>query len=167
MIHSLYSNKDIFLRELISNASDAIDKLKLLTIRDDKYRDIEFQPRIEIRIDKESKKLIISDNGIGMNDEDLVENLGTIAKSGTKAFIEQLSGDNKKDSQLIGQFGVGFYSSFMVAEKVEVLTKKAGEDRAFKWISSGDGEYEIVESAKEGHGTEITLSIGNLFYYLR
>ena len=159
MIHSLYSNKDIFLRELISNASDAIDKLKLLTIRDDKYRDIEFQPRIEIRIDKESKKLVISDNGIGMNDEDLVENLGTIAKSGTKAFIEQLSGDNKKDSQLIGQFGVGFYSSFMVAEKVEVLTKKAGEDRAFKWISSGDGEYEIIESVKEGHGTEITLFV--------
>jgi len=159
MIHSLYSHKEIFLRELVSNASDAIDKLKLLTVTDEKYKNIEFQPRIEIRIDKESKKLTISDNGIGMSDEDLVEHLGTIAKSGTKAFLENMSGDYKKDSQLIGQFGVGFYSAFMVADKVEVLTKKAGDDKAFKWISSGDGGYEIIESVKEGHGTDITLFI--------
>jgi molecular chaperone HtpG len=159
MIHSLYSNKEIFLRELISNGSDAMDKLKLLTVTDENYRNIEFAPRLDLQIQKDERKLIISDSGIGMNDEDLVEHLGTIAKSGTKAFLENMSGDNKRDSQLIGQFGVGFYSAFMVADKVEVLSKKAGEERSFKWISSGDGSYEIIESPKESHGTEITLYI--------
>ena len=159
MIHSLYSNKEIFLRELISNGSDAIDKLKLLTVTDDNYREVNFRPQVDIRFDKDARKLIISDTGLGMNSEDLVENLGTIAKSGTKAFLENMSGDNKKDSQLIGQFGVGFYSAFMVADKVEVLTKKAGEEQAFKWISTGDGSYDIIDSKKEGHGTEITLYI--------
>jgi len=157
MIHSLYSNKEIFLRELISNASDALDKLKLKTLTDENFKSIEFSPRIDIAIDKEKKTLTISDNGIGMNEEDLKTNLGTIAKSGTKSFIEQLSGDAKKDSNLIGQFGVGFYSAFMVANKVEVVTKKAGEDRAYKWISEGKGEYEIEEASKETQGTSITL----------
>jgi molecular chaperone HtpG len=159
MIHSLYSHKEIFLRELVSNGSDAIDKLKLLSVSDENYKNVEFTPKLEIKILKDERKLVISDTGIGMNEEDLVEHLGTIAKSGTKAFLENMSGDNKKDSQLIGQFGVGFYSAFMVADKVEVLSKKAGEEKSFKWISAGDGSYEIIESPKEGNGTEITLHI--------
>ena len=124
MIHSLYSNKEIFLRELVSNGSDAMDKLNMLVLTDDAYKGVTFDPRIDIVVDKEAKTLTVSDTGIGMNDEDLVANLGTIAKSGTKAFMENLSGDQKKDSQLIGQFGVGFYASFMVADKVEVTSKK-------------------------------------------
>ena len=159
MIHSLYSNKEIFLRELVSNASDAMDKLNMLVLTDENYKGIEFNPRIDIKIDKEAKTLTISDTGVGMNDEDLVANLGTIAKSGTKAFMENLSGDQKKDSQLIGQFGVGFYAAFMVADKVEVISKKAGEEKAYKWTSAGDGEYEIEETEKEGHGTSITLHL--------
>ncbi len=161
MIHSLYSNKEIFLRELISNASDALDKLNMLTLTDDAYKNIDFTPRIDISIDKEAKTLTISDSGIGMNNEDLIENIGTIAKSGTKAFIENLSGDAKKDSQLIGQFGVGFYASFMVAHKVEVISKKAGEEQAYKWSSTGDGEFEIVEAEREGHGTTIVLYLND------
>ena len=157
MIHSLYSNKEIFLRELISNASDAIDKLNMLTLTDEKYKDIKFEPRIEIKADKDKKTLTISDTGIGMNEDDLINNLGTIAKSGTKAFLEQLSGDKKKDSTLIGQFGVGFYSAFMVAKEVEVITKKALEDKAYKWKSKGDGEFEIEEASKDLNGTEIVL----------
>ena len=159
MIHSLYSNKEIFLRELISNASDALDKLKFLTISDEKFKNFSFEPRIEIEADKDKKKLIVRDNGIGMNEEDLVEHLGTIAKSGTKSFLSQLSGDAKKDSSLIGQFGVGFYSAFMVAKKIEVITKKAGDDKAYKWISSGNGEYEIKEAKKESQGTEVILHL--------
>ncbi len=157
MIHSLYSNKEIFLRELISNASDAMDKLKFLTLTDENYKYLNFNPRILITFNKEAKTLTISDSGIGMNSEDLVENLGTIAKSGTKSFLEKLTGDAKRDSNLIGQFGVGFYSAFMVANKIEVLSKKATEDSAHKWISEGNGEYEIVEALKENFGTEITL----------
>ncbi len=159
MIHSLYSNKEIFLRELISNASDALDKLKFLTISDEKFKNLSFEPRIEIEADKDKKKLIVRDNGIGMNEEDLVEHLGTIAKSGTKSFLSQLSGDAKKDSSLIGQFGVGFYSAFMVAKKIEVITKKAGDDKAYKWISSGNGEYEIKEAKKKTQGTEVILHL--------
>lgn len=159
MIHSLYSNKEIFLRELISNASDAMDKLQFLTITDDNYKKLEFNPRILITFDKEAKTVTISDSGIGMNSEDLVENLGTIAKSGTKSFLENLTGDAKKDSNLIGQFGVGFYSAFMVANKIEVTSKKAGEEGAYKWISEGDGSYEIVEASKDSFGTEIVLHL--------
>ncbi len=159
MIHSLYSNKEIFLRELVSNGSDAMDKLNMLVLTDDDYKGVEFNPRIEIALDKENKTLTISDTGIGMNDEDLVANLGTIAKSGTKAFMDNLSGDQKKDSQLIGQFGVGFYAAFMVADKVEVTSKKAGEEKAYKWISAGDGEYEIEEAEKATHGTSITMHL--------
>ncbi|MEF3192153.1 MAG: molecular chaperone HtpG [Campylobacterales bacterium] len=159
MIHALYSHKEIFLRELVSNASDALDKLQYLTLTDEKYKGLAFIPRITIKADKEAKKLVISDTGIGMNDEDLVENLGTIAKSGTKSFVEKLTGDAKKDSSLIGQFGVGFYSSFMVAKKVEVHTRKAGEEKGWLWSSEGDGSYEIIEKPKESHGTEITLHL--------
>ena len=121
MIHSLYSNKEIFLRELISNASDALDKLRFESLQNKKikYDDLS----IKIIVDKENKSIIVKDNGIGMSENELIENIGTIAKSGTSSFLEKLTGDKKKDSQLIGQFGVGFYSSFMVADKVEVLSK--------------------------------------------
>ena len=159
MIHSLYSNKEIFLRELVSNGSDAMDKLNMLVLTDGAYKGVEFNPRIDIVVDKDAKTLTISDTGIGMNEEDLVANLGTIAKSGTKAFMEKLSGDQKKDSQLIGQFGVGFYASFMVADKVEVTSKKAGEEKAYKWISAGDGEYEIEDTEKASHGTTIVMHL--------
>ncbi|MGH2266731.1 molecular chaperone HtpG [Campylobacter taeniopygiae] len=156
MIHSLYSNKEIFLRELVSNASDALDKLNFLSVSDDSYKSLKFDPKIEITIDKDKKTLTISDNGIGMNKEDLINNLGTIAKSGTKSFLENLSGDAKKDSQLIGQFGVGFYSAFMVANKIEVLSKKALDDKAYLWTSDANG-YEIEDAKKEEQGTTITL----------
>ncbi|WP_306179644.1 molecular chaperone HtpG [Campylobacter jejuni] len=156
MIHSLYSNKEIFLRELISNASDALDKLNFLSVSDDKYKSLKFKPKIEIKIDKDKKTLSISDNGIGMDKDDLINNLGTIAKSGTKSFLENLSGDAKKDSQLIGQFGVGFYSAFMVASKIEVLSKKALDDKAYLWSSDANG-YEIDDANKEEQGTSITL----------
>jgi len=159
MIHSLYSNKEIFLRELISNASDALDKLNYLCISDDKYKDLKYEPKIQINVDKEAKTLTISDTGIGMSKDDLVKNLGTIAKSGTKSFVEKLSGDAKKDSSLIGQFGVGFYAAFMVASKVEVESRKAGAKSAHVWISTGGGEYEIKESKKESHGTTIILHL--------
>ncbi|EMY2787533.1 molecular chaperone HtpG [Campylobacter jejuni] len=156
MIHSLYSNKEIFLRELISNASDALDKLNFLSVSDDKYKSLKFEPKIEIKIDKDKKTLSIGDNGIGMDKDDLINNLGTIAKSGTKSFLENLSGDAKKDSQLIGQFGVGFYSAFMVASKIEVLSKKALDDKAYLWSSDANG-YEINDANKEEQGTSITL----------
>ena len=161
MIHSLYSNKEIFLRELVSNASDALDKLNMLVLTNDKYKGVTFAPRIDIVADKEAKTLTIKDSGIGMNEEDLMNNLGTIAKSGTKAFLENLTGDQKKDSRLIGQFGVGFYACFMVANKVEVTTKKAAEEKAYKWISKGDGEFEIEEAQKEFHGTEIKMYLND------
>ncbi|SFP66230.1 molecular chaperone HtpG [Hydrogenimonas thermophila] len=157
MIHSLYSNKEIFLRELISNASDALDKLEFLKLTDEKYKELNQPSKIVISFDKDKKVLTVSDTGIGMNEEDMVENLGTIAKSGTKQFIENLTGDAKKDSHLIGQFGVGFYSSFMVANKVEVISRKPLEDKAWKWVSEGNGEYEIEETEKENYGTQITL----------
>ncbi len=162
IIHSLYSHKEIFLRELVSNASDALDKLKYLTLTDDVYKKLEFNPRIDIKFeDGDKKKLIISDTGIGMNQEDLEAQLGTIARSGTKNFLNTLSGDDKKDANLIGQFGVGFYSSFMVADKVEVLSKKAGEDTAFLWTSDGENSYSIKEAEKESFGTTITLYLND------
>jgi molecular chaperone HtpG len=157
MIHSLYSNKEIFLRELISNASDALDKLNYLTLTDDKFKNLQYEPRIDIKVDKEKRTLTVSDTGIGMSEADLKKNLGTIAKSGTKSFVEKLSGDAKKDSALIGQFGVGFYSAFMVADKIEVLTKKAGSKSAHLWVGTAGSEYEIKDAKKETHGTEITL----------
>lgn len=157
MIHSLYSNKEIFLRELVSNASDALDKLNYLTISNDEFKSIAFEPRIDISYDEKKGVLTIADSGIGMSEEELIENLGTIAKSGTKSFLNALSGDKKKDSALIGQFGVGFYSAFMVAQKVVVTTKKATQEQAFSWVSDGGGEYEITKCKKESHGTQIAL----------
>ena len=157
MIHSLYSNKEIFLRELVSNASDALDKLSYLTLTDEKFKNLTFSPRIDISFDDKKGTITIQDNGIGMNESDLKEHLGVIAKSGTKSFLSQLSGDKKKDSALIGQFGVGFYSAFMVADRVVVQSKKAGEDKAYAWVSDGKGEYEIGECVQEEFGTQITL----------
>ncbi len=159
MIHSLYSNKEIFVRELVSNASDALDKLNMLVLTDEKYKDVSFAPRIDIVANKEAKTLTIKDAGIGMNEEDLMNNLGTIAKSGTKAFLENLTGDQKEDSNLIGQFGVGFYACFMVADKVEVTTKKAGEEQAFLWTSTGDGSFELENTTQDGHGTTIVMHL--------
>ena len=159
MIHSLYSNKEIFVRELVSNASDAMDKLNMLVLTNDNYKGVAFNPRVDIIIDKEAKTLTISDSGIGMNEIDLVENLGTIAKSGTKAFLEQLSGDQKKDSNLIGQFGVGFYAAFMVADKVEVISRKAGEEAAYRWTSMAGSEYDLEPATRDTHGTSIIMHL--------
>src|ERR1700748_417469 len=149
IIHSLYSHPEIFLRELISNSSDALDKLRHLTLTDDSFKSIPFDPRIDLELDETNSTLTIADTGIGMNEEDLISHLGTIARSGTKNFLSQLSGDAKKDSNLIGQFGVGFYSAFMVADKVEVITRKAGEDKTFKWISDGKTGFDIEELSGE------------------
>jgi len=161
MTHSLYSNREIFLRELISNASDAIDKFNYLHLTDDKFKKEEWKPQINIKIDKEDNSIAINDNGIGMNEQDLIDNLGTIAKSGTKAFVEQLekNKDGKIDSNLIGQFGVGFYSAFMVSESVEVISKKAGEDKAYKFKSDGSGEFEVSEVVKDEHGTVVYIKL--------
>ncbi|MDA3809752.1 MAG: molecular chaperone HtpG [Spirochaetaceae bacterium] len=160
LIHSLYSHSEIFLRELISNSSDALDKLKYLTVANENYKNITFDPKIDIIIDEENHKVLtLSDNGIGMNDKDLEESLGTIARSGTKNFLSQLSGDEVKDSNLIGQFGVGFYSVFMVADKVEVLTRKAGEEKGWSWTSDGKSGYNLVEKEKESHGTTVILHL--------
>ncbi len=157
MIHSLYSNKEIFLRELISNASDALDKLNYLMLTDEKLKGLNITPSIHLSFDSQKKTLTIKDNGIGMDKNDLIEHLGTIAKSGTKSFLSALSGDKKKDSALIGQFGVGFYSAFMVASKIVVQTKKVNSDQAYAWVSDGKGKFEISECIKEEQGTEITL----------
>src|SRR3954447_26188354 len=141
IVHSLYSHPEIFLRELISNSSDALDKLRHLSLTEDQYKALVGHgidsARIDLELDEEKKTLTISDTGIGMNEEDLVSHLGTIARSGTKTFLSQLSGDAKKDSHLIGQFGVGFYSAFMVADRVEVISRKAAEEQAWRWVSDG------------------------------
>jgi len=159
MTHSLYSNKEIFIRELISNSSDAIDKFNHMRLTDDSFKEDSWAGQININLDEEDNSLTIADNGLGMNEEDLMANLGTIAKSGTKAFVENLTGDAKKDSNLIGQFGVGFYSVFMVSEDVEVITKKVGEDQAYKFSTNGTGEFEIVPVTKEEHGTVIYIKL--------
>src|SRR6202451_2319101 len=157
IIHSLYSHPEIFLRELISNSSDALDKLRHLTLTDEAYKSLPFEPRIDLELDEEKKTLTIADTGIGMNEEDLVEHLGTIARSGTKTFLAQLSGDAKRDSNLIGQFGVGFYSAFMVADKVEVISRKAGDTAAWKWTSDGKTGFDIEPAEREQQGTTVTL----------
>ncbi|MDR1506165.1 MAG: molecular chaperone HtpG [Treponema sp.] len=161
IIHSLYSNREIFLRELVSNASDALDKLKYLTVADDAYKSISFEPRVDISFNKNEKTLTVKDNGIGMNEADLEESLGTIARSGTKAFLEKLGADAKKDSNLIGQFGVGFYSAFMVADRIEVISRKAGEEAAWKWSSEGKDSYTVekLETAGREQGTEVLLHL--------
>ena len=150
IIHSLYSNKDIFLREIVSNGSDALDKLKYLTVSDDAFKNIKFEPRIDITFDEKDSVLTVQDSGIGMTDEDLTNNLGTIARSGTKAFMEQLTAEASKDSALIGQFGVGFYSAFMAASKIDVYTRKAaGDGKIWHWSSDGTNSYEIEEVAAD------------------
>ncbi|MCX7656508.1 MAG: molecular chaperone HtpG [Treponemataceae bacterium] len=159
IIHSLYSNREIFLRELVSNASDALDKLKYLTVANDVYKGIVFDPRIDISFNKQEKTLTVSDNGIGMNETDLIESLGTIARSGTRAFLEQLSAEARKDSNLIGQFGVGFYSAFMVADRIEVITRKAGEEAAWKWSSDGKETYTIEPAQRDSQGTTVILHL--------
>ena len=161
MTHSLYSNKEIFVRELISNASDAIDKLNYLKLTDDNLKDTfaDWSGEINISFDEEDKSISIIDNGIGMNEEDLIASIGTIAKSGTKSFVEAMSGDAKKDSNLIGQFGVGFYSVFMVASHVDVVSKKAGEEQAYKWSSDGTGDFDLDPVIKESNGTVIYIKL--------
>ena len=161
MIHSLYSNKEIFLRELISNASDAADKLRFRALSTPELYEGDGELRVRVSVDKENRTLTLSDNGIGMRRDEVIENLGTIAKSGTKAFLESLGSDQAKDSQLIGQFGVGFYSAFIVADKVTVRTRAAGaapEEGVF-WESAGEGEYTIDDLTKADRGTEITLHL--------
>ena len=159
VINSLYSDKEIFLRELVSNASDAVDKLKFLSLTDDKFKDIDVQEKIYINFDEGDNSISIIDMGIGMDEDDLNEHLGTIAKSGTKGFLGALTGDQKKDSNLIGQIGVGFYSTFMVASEVQVITKKAGGDQAYKWVSNADGPYEITKVTKESNGSVVYLKL--------
>ncbi len=161
MIHSLYSDKEIFLRELVSNASDAIDKLRFEQINKPELNKGE-ELAVRVSFDKDAKTITVSDNGIGMTEAEVIENIGTIAKSGTKSFLENLSGDAKKDANLIGQFGVGFYSAFIVADKVELITLKAGEttSHAVKWVSDGAGEFTIETVDKlDGSGTSITLHL--------
>lgn len=161
MIHSLYSNREVFLRELISNASDAIDKLRFESLNDEALLEGDGEFAIRVEVDKDANTVTISDNGIGMSRQDVIDNLGTIAKSGTAAFLEQLTGDQKKDSQLIGQFGVGFYSSFIVAERVEVLSRKAGDPASagVHWESSGEAEFSVEDAEKAGRGTTIILHL--------
>jgi molecular chaperone HtpG len=159
MTHSLYSNKEIFIRELISNASDALDKFNYIRLTDEAFKEEEWTGKISIVIDKDDGSITIGDNGIGMSEEDLMSHLGTIAKSGTKSFVENLTGDAKKDSHLIGQFGVGFYSVFMVAQRVDVITKKAGDTQAYKFVSDGTGEFDITPVTKESHGTVVYIKL--------
>ncbi|MBU32773.1 molecular chaperone HtpG [Alteromonas australica] len=161
MIHSLYSNKEIFLRELVSNAADAADKLRFSALEDGSLYENDGDLAVKISVDKEASTVTIADNGIGMTRDEVIANLGTIAKSGTKDFFSKLSGDNAKDSQLIGQFGVGFYSAFIVADKVTVRTRAAGTDaaEAIEWVSEGEGEFTIAEINKPTRGTEIVLHL--------
>ena len=167
IIHSMYSNKDIFLREIVSNASDALDKLKYLTVSNDAYKSLSFTPRIDITFDESKNILTVQDCGIGMDEKDLNDNLGTIARSGTKAFIEQLSASGNNNSDLIGQFGVGFYSAFMAASKIDVYTRKAGGDgKAWHWSSDGTNSYDIEELNTSGeeakkYGFDKTETVGS------
>ena len=180
IIHSLYSNKDIFLREIVSNASDALDKLKYLTVSQDAYKDVRFEPRIDIYFDEEKKTLSVQDSGIGMDEADLNANLGTIARSGTKAFLEQLENEAKKDSALIGQFGVGFYSAFMASSHIDVITRKAGKtadgkvNPLFRWSSAGTESYDLDTldassdevkrygfDKEETHGTVVIMKLND------
>ena len=162
MIHSLYSNREIFVRELISNASDAIDKLRFAAIENPKFLEddgAEGELRIEITFDADAKTLSIKDNGIGMSRDEVISNLGTIARSGTAEFVKSLTGDQKEDSQLIGQFGVGFYSGFIVADTMEVTTRRAGESAGVRWTSSGEDEFSVDELATASRGTTVTLHL--------
>ena len=161
MIHSLYSNKEIFLRELVSNSSDACDKLRFEGLSDDALFEDDHDLKIRIDFNKESNTVTLTDNGIGMSREEVIENLGTIARSGTRAFLDNMSGDQQKDANLIGQFGVGFYSSFIVADKVTVTTRRAGltSEHGVRWVSEGEGEYDLENVEKSERGTEIVLHL--------
>lgn len=161
MIHALYSNKEIFVRELVSNASDALDKLRFEAVSNDALHEGEDELAITLEFDKDARTITISDNGIGMTRDEVIANIGTIANSGTKKFLESMTGDQAKDSHLIGQFGVGFYSSFIVADEVSLVTRKAGTDKAegTKWVSKGEGEFTLEQVDKEGKGTVITLHL--------
>jgi molecular chaperone HtpG len=161
MIHSLYSNKEIFLRELVSNAADAADKLRFKALSDNSLYENDGDLRVRVSCDKENKTVTISDNGVGMNHDDVIEHLGTIAKSGTAEFFSQLSGDQASDSQLIGQFGVGFYSAFIVADKVTVRSRKAGDEteNGVEWVSAGEGEFTTAKIDKAARGTDIILHL--------
>jgi molecular chaperone HtpG len=159
MIHSLYSNKEIFVRELVSNASDAIDKLRFKAVEDKSLSIFNKDLKIDVKVIKEENKIIISDNGIGMSEAEVIENIGTIARSGTASFLGNITGDDKKDSNLIGQFGVGFYSAFMVADKVQVITKSVfdNSDAATLWESDGEEKYKLQQVTKETNGTDIII----------
>jgi len=160
--HSLYSHPEVFLRELISNASDAIDRLKYLTLTDDDFKGFAFAPRIDISFDQKDKSwLTVADTGIGMNAQELAKNLGTIANSGTRQFVESLGEENLEDTNLIGQFGVGFYSAFMVADRVEVISRKAGEESAHRWISDGKGSFSVEEATAQRNGTTVKLLLSD------
>ncbi|CAM8387849.1 molecular chaperone HtpG [Candidatus Methylopumilus universalis] len=159
MIHSLYSNKEIVIRELISNASDASDKLRFEALKDSSLYEKDSELKIRLSFDKKARTLTISDNGIGMNRDEVISNIGTIARSGTKEFLNNLTGDEAKDANLIGQFGVGFYSSFIIADLVTVVTRRAGSKEAIQWESKGEGEYTISEVKKDTRGTDIILHL--------
>jgi molecular chaperone HtpG len=161
MILSLYSNKEIFLRELISNASDACDRLRFSAVSDASLYEEDIELKIKVSYDKDNRTITISDNGIGMTRDEVIDHIGTIAKSGTRSFLDSMTGDEKDDAKLIGQFGVGFYSSFIVAEEVTLRTRRAGQaaDQGVEWVSEGKGEYNIASIDKPGRGTEITLKL--------
>src|SRR5689334_20576033 len=164
MIHSLYSNKEIFLRELISNAADAADKLRFEALADNALYGTDPELKIRISLDKAARTVTVSDNGVGMSREEVVQNIGTIAKSGTREFFEALTGDQAKDARLIGQFGVGFYSSFIVADRVTLLTRRAGlaADQGVRWecdMSDGGGEFTVEAAEKAGRGTDVILHL--------
>lgn len=159
MIHSLYSNKEIFLRELVSNANDACDKLRFASLSDDNLNEGDAELKIQVEFDADKNTVTIRDNGIGMTRAEVIENIGTIAKSGTKEFLSKLTGDSAKDSQMIGQFGVGFYSSFIVADSVTLKTRKAGEKGGVLWHSTGESDFSIQEIEYEPKGTEVTLHL--------
>ena len=161
MVHSLYSNKEIFLRELISNAADACDKLRFEALSDGELYEGDGDLAIDVSYDKEARTVTVRDNGIGMSRDEVVEHLGTIAKSGTREFFSRLSGDQARDSQLIGQFGVGFYSCFMVADRVTVVTRRAGTTRfeGVRWESGGEGDFSVETVDRTARGTEVTLHL--------
>ncbi|HAI23904.1 MAG TPA: molecular chaperone HtpG, partial [Alcanivorax sp.] len=161
MVHSLYSNREIFLRELISNASDACDKLRFRALDDAELLENDPEPWIRLSVDKDEGTLTIADNGIGMNREEVVDNLGTIARSGTEKFLASMTGDRRKDAQLIGQFGVGFYSAFIVAGRVEVFSRRAGDpaDQGVRWESDGEGEFTVETIERPQRGTAVVLHL--------
>src|SRR5690348_13669057 len=158
MVHSLYSNKEIFLRELVSNASDACDKLRFEALANHALWESDPDLKIRVSYDKDARTLTVSDNGVGMSRDEVISNIGTIAKSGTREFFQSLTGDQAKDAHLIGQFGVGFYSSFIVADKVTLLTRRAGSspEQGMRWESDGQGEYSLETVARNARGTEVT-----------